>query len=275
MLTEEEFELVQQILSGKAKPKPQKHEFALNGFVRCGECGMAITAEKHTKTYKSGKMGEFVYYRCTKKGKTCSQQFIREKDLEQQVLETLSGMELDPEWVAFANKWAMAVEQEEIDRQGTFTKAIRNGYDASVRRVNNLMDSLASTDDPELREQINKKLKEEMATKKKYMNQLNGIDNRFDESVDLTVKTIMFASRARERFATGTLQDKKIIVQAVGSNLILKDKKLTLEPRKPFLILQDRLQQIDTMPSSLEPNKKVLYIAPNCSLESKNSVMRG
>lgn len=59
------FESVQKVIASKSK----KIEFGKYHFVfrdlgmRCGECGLSITAEKHIK--KSGR--EFSYYRCTKK----------------------------------------------------------------------------------------------------------------------------------------------------------------------------------------------------------------
>jgi len=60
--------------------------FLFLNFAICGECGYAITAERHIK--KSGL--KFVYYRCAHKSKTqnCSQtRFLREEALTEQVKE--------------------------------------------------------------------------------------------------------------------------------------------------------------------------------------------
>ena len=45
MITEEEFQRIQQLLGKGGRPRPQKHTFAYTGLIRCGECGGAITAE--------------------------------------------------------------------------------------------------------------------------------------------------------------------------------------------------------------------------------------
>jgi len=51
------FERVQDIVSGRSKPKPRRHEFAFAGLMNCAEDDCAITAEQHK--------GKYTYYRCT------------------------------------------------------------------------------------------------------------------------------------------------------------------------------------------------------------------
>ena len=76
MLTDAEFNLLQDILDGRSKGRLQKHDFALNGIMECGECHYRITAQEHIRKYKNGKQQTFGYYCCTKKGETkCSQRY--------------------------------------------------------------------------------------------------------------------------------------------------------------------------------------------------------
>ena len=50
--------------------------------MRCGECGMAITAEVREKHQKNGNTHRYTYYRCTKKSAVgCSQSYVREEVL--------------------------------------------------------------------------------------------------------------------------------------------------------------------------------------------------
>ena len=62
--------------------KTDKEPKAFCGLLRCGECGMGITAEEqkgHT------------YYRCTKKSVAgCSQPFVREEVLDTDLSEILT-----------------------------------------------------------------------------------------------------------------------------------------------------------------------------------------
>src|ERR1039458_6271029 len=73
----------------------------------------------------------------------------------------------------------------------------------------------------------------------------------------LSEKTFEFASTARERFAKGDHMAKKAILAAVASNLILKDKKLCVEAKKPFLILESSLLGSETKTDAFEPEKTV------------------
>ena len=51
-----------------------------------------------------------------------------------------------------------------------------------------------------------------------------------------------FASTAQERWLNGTVLDKKAIMTVIGSNLVLKDKKLAIEPKTPFLMIEKALR---------------------------------
>lgn len=74
ILTDEEFNLLQDIVDGRSKPRQQRHDFALTGIIKCGVCKYCITAEEKTKRYKNGKTQVFKYYRCTRKGEVkCAQ----------------------------------------------------------------------------------------------------------------------------------------------------------------------------------------------------------
>lgn len=60
-----------------------------------------------------------------------------------------------------------------------------------------------------------------------------------EERLKLAADTLEFASTMQERFAQGDPDTKKAILTTVGSNLLLKDKKLSIEARKPFNFFDD------------------------------------
>src|SRR5665213_3581900 len=62
MVTREEFAEVQRHLSRFGKLPPKKRVFAFRGLIRCGECGLSITAEEKINRYGS----HYTYYHCTK-----------------------------------------------------------------------------------------------------------------------------------------------------------------------------------------------------------------
>ena len=62
------FDEVQKQMNRISKPRKGGHNFAFYWNDQCGECGASITAEEHTKFYKTtNHQATYVYYRCTKR----------------------------------------------------------------------------------------------------------------------------------------------------------------------------------------------------------------
>src|SRR5262249_45207288 len=66
-----EFDRVQELLGRREKPRPQKRHFAFTGMIRCGQCGLLVTAEVKTNRHGS----QYTYYHCTRRnlGHQCRQ----------------------------------------------------------------------------------------------------------------------------------------------------------------------------------------------------------
>ncbi|MGI6335230.1 MAG: zinc ribbon domain-containing protein [Minisyncoccales bacterium] len=90
MITKKLFDKCQKVLSDRSRPQKRKiKEFAFRGLLFCGECGCAITSE----TQKGHN-----YYRCTKKRGKCSQGYIREEVLADQINKQIQKVSLPPSW---------------------------------------------------------------------------------------------------------------------------------------------------------------------------------
>ncbi len=98
------FDQVQGVLSRRLKPyKPDRITKAFTGLLRCGECGMMITAEVQTKHYRgTNRDATYVYYRCTKKNQAhkCFQPYISEEELNRQLSSLMQTVSLPQEWAA-------------------------------------------------------------------------------------------------------------------------------------------------------------------------------
>lgn len=71
MVSKATFDRVQEIMHNRGTPHPAPKTFTYRGFLVCGECGRAITAEE-----KKG----HIYYRCTKSQgpQSCGQRYLRD-----------------------------------------------------------------------------------------------------------------------------------------------------------------------------------------------------
>jgi hypothetical protein len=62
-----------------------------------------------------------------------------------------------------------------------------------------------------------------------------------------------FAQRAKILFKSGSIDDKRAILRFTGSNLVLKDKILTIEPQKPLFFIQRTLRSDSGRKFMIEP----------------------
>ena len=92
-----------------------------------------------------------------------------------------------------------------------------------------------------------------MKEKQRYQELLQDTDQRQNKWLAVCERFFNFACYARFWFAEGDLQQKREILAAFGSNLILKDKKLSIDAPKPFLILKDSLSTIPEAKGGFEP----------------------
>ena len=75
----------------------------------------------------------------------------------------------------------------------------------------------------------------EQAKLREHLNQLEASD-----WIEPSRKLFLFSNRAKFWFSHGTTDEKRIILATIGSNLLLKDKKLSIDAKKPFRILSER-----------------------------------
>lgn len=256
MLTDDEFDLLQDILSGKSRPRKIRHDFWHTGIpIICGECGCQITGDHKVKHYKNGKTQVFNYARCTKKNKKvqCSQKYIEAEKLKKQVLEILATMKLSRRFVDWAIKWLNVVNQDQKEARDARYNALKKSYEETVKKIDALLDlklsKLISN------EEFSEKRQSLLEEKAKIQENLAKVDRHIDDWTELAAKTFDFASTAVERFEKGDVEERKTILKAVGSHLILKDQKLIIEARTPFLKIQNALSEIKAS-ERLEPEEK-------------------
>ncbi len=111
---------------------------------------------------------------------------------------------------------------------------------------------------------------EKKATEKK----LAELEQNFDDSLEWTRRTVNFAEETFRKFSTGTLHDKRVVIEAVGSNLILKDRKMTIQPTKPFRVLQEAKNLASKQAAKLEPGKSVVISDISPMLHTPQTIMR-
>ena len=131
------FEAVQAVLKDKERPRKRKitHDFPFVGIFRCSECGSMISAQWTTNRHGT----KYKYYRCSKKRGRCSQSYLREEDLVQQLqarLQTISLCDRYTDWMLDKVKeWereGMSASQSEVQHLSQKIKAGEKRMDKLV-----------------------------------------------------------------------------------------------------------------------------------------------
>ena len=88
-----------------------------------------------------------------------------------------------------------------------------------------------------------------------FKENLRETEGRAEKWLELTEKTFNFATYARVKFNNGTLEEKKEILSALGSNPIIKDQKLAIQAYEWFEVIKNGYKPLEAEYKRLELNK--------------------
>ena len=262
MITQDEYDRVQSLLGSRGYIHLAQHkEFALRGFIRCGECGCMITAQSKTKKLKNG--GETVhrYYHCTGRRDGCSQvktySYKKEEKLYDELNALLYSYELTPQ----LEEWAMQTFREmadgEIKDRNNVKVMQSKSADSIERQLDNLLDMASKKliDDSEY-ERKSKQLKAEL---KSIHEDQADTANRAENWYNFATKTFELLTDANDKFTIGDILDKKHILLSIGQNPVLYEGKLQITPYKwlePVRLniksIRARLDEVRTLPQQIQ-----------------------
>jgi DNA invertase Pin-like site-specific DNA recombinase len=225
----DEFQRVGQLLKRPGKPRPQRHSFAFTGMIRCGGCGLMVTAEHRVK--RSGRT--YTYYHCTRRkiGPRCNEPAIDVATLEDEIASFLESIVIPPN----IHAWIL----DEVKTQQGASEQNRNARELALKhslaavtiqlseltglRLRNLVsdDEFVRTRQQLQREQL----------------RLTGLVGKKETGVrfEPVQRLILFSNSAVFRFRNGNMQQKRLILETVGSNSRLTNGKLSVEAVKPFI----------------------------------------
>jgi len=240
MITKDEYDQIQNMIRPD-NIKPMKHVFAFTGLIKCGECGATITAEHKTKRQINGNVHYYTYYHCTKRiDKNCSQRVIQVQDLEKEITEILGGLTIPPEFNEWAMSWLKDENHKEADDRNDILDTQQKSYNECVKKIDNLIDMRAGG---EISEQQFKDKKAKIIKEKMHLQELlKDTDKRVDNWLERAEEALIFAQNAKLAFENGTLQRKREILNTLGSNLLLIDRKLRINLENCLL----PMQKVDT-----------------------------
>ena len=253
MITIEEYDKVQMLLGRKGRPRPKSHVFAFIGTMKCGECGMAITAEEKTKIQKNGNVHHYIYYHCTKKSGPCTQGSITESKLMGQIVTCLMEMKIPEQFHQWGMKWLELEHAKEVGTRESTRASQQKAYDDAVRKIDRYIEMRAREElsDEEYRERKGTAIRE----KERYAALLADTDRRISRWAENMDSAFDFVLKAKDDFENGSLEKRRRIFLALGSNFQLKDKIVSIDLEKTLLPMRSLAAAIQNIHDALEPQK--------------------
>ena len=223
------FETVQRILKDRAKPRKSKksHNFPFVGLLRCGECGAAITAQ-----YAHGHGGTYRYYRCTKRLGPCSQRYLREDLLATQLKDSLSKVALYPDWIEKMRAQIDIWEKEQSQSSQSFAQNL----EVKIKETDEKLDKLVNAflDGTIEKETYLQKKDELIKTKTELLQKKSDFGRKGNNWNELLREWINLACHAEKLASSEDFYEIKSLIEKIGTNRRLLDRKIILDFKKPF-----------------------------------------
>ena len=221
------FDKVQKELTRRSRPRKTKsgHNFALTNLLTCSECGCAITAQY-------AKKGKYIYYRCTKRKGSCSQPYIRDLKLIEQLRKEVDRIALPDEFGEIMMAEIEIQERKEIQEQKEFIKNVNQ----KIAAIDGKLDKLINTFlDGNLEQDAYLKKKDELLKDKVGLQeQLKDFDKKGASWFELSREFVKTITHAHSVVGTDDYYELKSFVKKIGSNRRLDGKKVKLELVSPF-----------------------------------------
>lgn len=283
VITEEQYWRAQTMLGRKGRPRPSinKHSFAYTGVTKCGSCGGSVTAEHKYQLICSGCRYKFsypnktccprcqieiekmenptylhyVYYHCTKrKNHDCPEGSLQEECFNTSLASYFENyLKISPalrDWcIKHVDELVQNDKQNEYERRASLEKTIttkEKEYDALLEMK---MKKQIEEDDF-LRLKASKK-----AEIVGLRNNLLASGQADTGAFERARKAFDLAVGIAEIFKNGSLEEKQEAISEIGSNLILKDKNISVYNDNLFSAIINGLLEAKKKNSRFEPAK--------------------
>lgn len=229
MITLAQYERVQQLLGRPHRPRPQLYAHLYTGMMRCGSCGLTITAEHKVNRYGS----RYTYYHCTKRGRNgrCLEPSITVQELESQIGRFLEEITPPASIEAWTVAWLDRMENSRRDEGVQQRLSLERARIENDQQLENLT-SLRLRDlitDQEFLSRRQTLQREDLALEENLK-----MAQQKSSWFEPAARLFSFNRNALSWFRAGDRETKRLILEVTGSNLSLKNRIVSIDVKKPF-----------------------------------------
>lgn len=236
MVTQDEFDRVQEILRRHGTPRRRTHSFLYAGLLRCGHCGDQLLVGEKAK----GRSRYYTYYRCHRKehGRVaCRAPAPSEDQVTADIEAYLEKVTLPPhvrEWTLSAIDWYY---DREGGRAAEMAETARTGIRNAERRLANLtglvIDGIIDRDEFTVQRGA---LHHELGRLRRTVESPTA---ELDDWREKAIRLVTLGSELVTRFRDGADDEKRRLLGVISLNHVVMDRKTTPVLRFPYSLLED------------------------------------
>lgn len=230
LISKETFEKAQDVMNGRSHPRPQRLFFPLRGFMKCENCGCALTA--------SLKKGHHYYY-CTGNREGCNEHknYMRENYLYEKVSAIFENIAFSERKIELMYQAAKEQGNDDTAYNDQVLQTLEMQLNALKTKESLLLDTF-------LAEQISKELYDDKMLalhNEKILIEKQIRETKSKQPVNVlepTKKVFLEANRAKKEFLDGDDFKKRNILENLCWNLSIKEKNIhAVSLKSPFDIM--------------------------------------
>ena len=247
LITKPIFDIVQNILAGKGDYgiRKRKHNFLLNGFVFCQNCGRRFVAEWHYGPRFKSRGGKIGYYHCSglgKRGTGCKEKYVLLENLEGQVEQEIEKLQFKPEFIEAVKRNISQVYSNTTERVQASKKAINNRKVAIELKRDKLEEELLEgTFDRDTYKRLITKIDSDLLD---IQTELLEIDKVRTVDINLIEEVMAITQDIAKAYKEADIYLKKAYLHFFFKEFLIKDKKIAEIKFQPII---DVLQQANTV----------------------------
>jgi hypothetical protein len=228
--TQELFEQCQIVSGNKSRPRAKTKGFTLSGFIKCKNCGCAITAEI--------KKGKYIYYHCTNGKGSCDQKSFNtnEESIHEHFAKDMLKLQISPKMVDIVYR----AKLEKLKQSGEFHNhaldIVRKALHSLLERKSRLVDTFTAGDIEEAlyKEKLLALNNEEVnLTKQKEEIEKNNPDPL--ATIELIYNRFKQGYTMSNRYKNASPEEKReILSEALSNSTLLNRNIVDLQYKSPY-----------------------------------------
>ena len=219
-----EVQKVKKSFSSKKKIyKYAGYPYLYRGMLRCGDCGLAITPERHKG---------YVYYHCTQYNGKHGAKWFREEKITEVVEGIFKDLQMPQEMLKETMTTLTELHENKMAfREQEMSKLIRE-QTTTQKMIDNLyMDKLKGSITESNYDRYYQNLRDKLTDISIRLEQIQEADDTYY----ITAKYILdLVSRAYELFESSEVEEKRQLLKLLLSNFWIEGEKVLYELHKPF-----------------------------------------